>query len=271
MKLLILLMFLPGVFCSEVIWKNGPTDLLREIFKITEIKNADDLESVTSQCTSKWLRPRFMTKWHKYSLLDNRKKEKLIKLIKSSELAKERPPTRKHYDAVIIMGYSKDHLQKRIDYLIKLFEQGIVFDKIYLLGSTRKLKISTEFEQSVAPNFSNKNILIEDLWAQTNKSELLKKIPFEIIKVHKISTQFGATSEKLLKTVMERYNGETKGRKFLIIADGHSAGSRASLAESVLEPYQVELDTVWQASSIDYETIEDMLVGIAKCLLHLSH
>ena len=269
MKLLILLMFFPGVFCSEVIWKNGPTDLLKEIFKIAEIKNADDLESVTSQCTSKWLRPRFMTKWHKYSLLDNYKKEKLIKLIKSSELAKERPPTQKHYNAVIIMGYTKNHLQKRIDYLIKLFEQGIVFDKIYLLGSTRKLKISTEFEQNSPQNFSNKNIQMEDLLTQTHKSELLKKIPLEIIKVHKISTHFGATSEKLLKTVMERYKGETKGKKILIIADGHSAGSRASLAERVLEPYQVELETVWQASSIDNESIEEMLLGIAKCLLHL--
>ncbi len=269
MKLLLLLVILPGIFGSEIIWKNGPTDLLREIFKITEIKNVEDLESVVSQTTSKWLRPRFMEKWHGYSLLDKHRKEELTKLIRASDLAKERPPLQKHYSAAIIMGYSKERVQKRINYLINLCEQGIVFDKIYLLGATRKFKISTEVGQSASPNFYKKGVSIEDLWDQASKSELFKKIPTEIIKIHKISTKFGATSEKLLKTVMERYNGETKGKKILIIADGRSAGSRASLAERALEPYEVELETVWQASSIDGESIEDILVGIAKCLLYL--
>lgn len=269
MNLLLLLAILPGIFGSEVIWKNGPTDLLREIFKITEIKNVDDLESVISQTTSKWLRPRFMEKWHGYSLLDKHKKEELTKLIKGSDLSKERPPKQKHYSAAIIMGYSKERIQKRINYLIKLCEQGIVFDKIYFLGATRNFKISTEVGQSAPSNFSKKNVPIEDLWDQTSKSELFKKIPIEIIKVHKISTKFGATSEKLLKTVMERYKGETRGKKILIVADGRSAGSRASLSERVLKPYGIEPETVWQACSIDDESIEDVLVGISKCLLHL--
>ncbi len=269
MRLLLMLAILPGIFGSDVVWKNGPTDFLREIFKITEIKNVYDLESAVSQTTSKWLKPKFMQKWHGYSLLDKCKKEGLTKLIMGSELAKGRQPKQKHYDAAIIIGYRKERIQKRINYLIKLCEQGIVFDRIYLLGSTRNLKISTEVGKSSSSTFSKKNVPIEDLWDEVAKPNSLKKVQVEIIKIHKILTEFGATSAKLLRTVMERYNGETKGKKFLIVTDGRSACSRASLSEKVLEPYEIELETVWQACSIDDESIEDVLVGISKCLLHL--
>ncbi len=269
MRLLLLLVIIPSIFGSEVIWKNGPTDFLKEIFKITEIKNVDDLESAISQSSSKWLRPKFMEKWHGYSFLDKHKKEELTKLIKASDLAKERPPKQKHYNAAIIIGYTTERIQKRINYLIKLCEQGIVFDKIYLLSATRNFKISTEVGQSAVSSLSKKNIPIEDLWDQASKSELFKEVPIEIIKIHKISNNFGVTSEKLLKTVMERYNGETKGKKILLVADARSAGSKSSLAEKVLEPYEIELETVWQGCSIDNESIESILVGIAKCLLHL--
>ena len=134
MRLLLMLLILPIIFGSDVIWNNGPTEFLRAIFKITELKNVDDLEAAISQSNSKWIRPKFMENWHSNSFLDKRQKKELTNIFQHSELAKEKLPKLTHYNAALIVGYVHERLQKRIKFLIKLHNQGITFDRIYLFS-----------------------------------------------------------------------------------------------------------------------------------------
>ena len=39
---MVLLTLLPAIFSCEAIWNNGPTQLLKDIFEITKIKNSID-------------------------------------------------------------------------------------------------------------------------------------------------------------------------------------------------------------------------------------
>ena len=85
-KLLLLLLLLltkHNSFSCNAIWKagaendSGPTQLLKDIFEITNIKNNGSLENAVRQTQFKWLRPQFMERWHHYRLLDKGQKEAL--------------------------------------------------------------------------------------------------------------------------------------------------------------------------------------------------
>ena len=86
MKKLLLLLFLlteHNSFSCDAIWKtgnggdSGPTQLLKDVFEITKIKNNGNLENAVRQTQFKWLRPKFMERWHHYRLLDKGQKEAL--------------------------------------------------------------------------------------------------------------------------------------------------------------------------------------------------
>jgi hypothetical protein len=139
-KLLGILIFWPVIFGCESIWDNGPTQLLKEIFAITKIKDTEDLEKAIKKSTFRWIRPKFMERWHSYSLLDKSQRNELEKLIKNSDLAKVKMPKKNHYDVVVVLGGVAERVQMRINFLINLHNQGVTFDKIYLLGSTRNIK-----------------------------------------------------------------------------------------------------------------------------------
>ena len=105
MKKILLLVFLfPATFASNAIWKigagadSGPTQLLKNIFEITKIKNDGNIENVIKQTSFRWLRPKFMERWHRYCSLDREQKKELGELIKNSVLDKEKLPKQKHYN-----------------------------------------------------------------------------------------------------------------------------------------------------------------------------
>jgi len=80
--LLLLTLFTFNAFGCGAIWKigtennSGPTQLLKDIFEITKIKHDGSLENAVSQTQFKWLRPKFMERWHLYRLLDRGAKKR---------------------------------------------------------------------------------------------------------------------------------------------------------------------------------------------------
>lgn len=48
-------------------------------------------------------------------------------------------PTQKYYDHVLVMGATEAEVDKRLDYLRELWDQGVRFGRIHLLGSQRAL------------------------------------------------------------------------------------------------------------------------------------
>ncbi|MEI6628123.1 MAG: hypothetical protein WCN27_01775 [Alphaproteobacteria bacterium] len=143
-KLAVLVAILPAVFGCEAIWNNGPTQLLRDIFEISEIDNVDDLKFATQQANFRWIRPKGYERWHIYSILNDSQREKLTKIIKKSALAKAKMPTKKHYHAVVVLGATTARVKKRMEFLMQLANHGVTWEKVFLLGSTRDLNVGTE-------------------------------------------------------------------------------------------------------------------------------
>ena len=119
-KIITIIAFVNVIFGCEAIWDNGPTDLLRDIFKITETDGVENLETAIEQ-SKKWIRPKNLELWHAYSILNGAQRIALAKRIKHSDLAKEKMPKKQHYDAVILLGAATSRVRVRIEFLIKLY------------------------------------------------------------------------------------------------------------------------------------------------------
>lgn len=278
-KILLLLVLLPATFACNAIWKvgpaadSGPTQLLKDIFTITKIKNDDNLENIIKQTSFKWLRPKFMERWHSYCLLDRGQKRELAKLIKNSVFYKEKLPKRKHYDALFLCCGLCCNMQKRIDFLIKLHNQGITFDKIYLLGTTHHLRNGHDEEKKLVPILNQKNInlnemaMAEYLWQQTPMPDSLRLIPVESFKAVRHSDGFSSKMHCALKVMVNSIK-ITKGKSFLFVTNNPYICMHDAIAKNALAPYEVNVETV--GAAMESEQLEVVLGRIARCLYNLQ-
>ncbi len=278
-KIFLFLFLLSSTFACNAIWKvgpgadSGPTQLLKDIFSITKIKNDGNLENIIKQVIFRWTRPTFMQGWHRYCLLDSAQKRELADLIKNSILYKEKLPKQKHYDALVLCYGKYSNIQKRIDFLIKLHNQGITFDKIYLLGSKRSLKNGPDEEKKFIPILKQKNVklnemeLINYLWQETPMPDSLRLIPVESFKAVKRSHDFSSKMHYTLKVMVDSIK-ITKGKSFLFVTNNPYICVHDAIAKNALAPYEVNVETV--GAAMESEQLEVVLGRIARCLYNLQ-
>ena len=273
-KILLILAFVGTVFSCEAIWNNGPTPLLRDIFAITETAGVENLETAVKQSNFRWIRPKGFERWDVYSLFDNSVRSALTKKIKRSAIAKEKMPLKKHYDAVVVYGATTSRVKGRIGFLIRLHKMGITWDKIYLLGSTRDLKIGNESDQEMAKVLEKKGIvptemtMMNDTWQQTPMPESLKAIAVVSIQSGERSDGTRATTEDTLVDMIKDTNN-VEGKNFLFISNNPYICYQDAVAKRVLEKYGVVIETIGEAMVFN-ETMENVVDTVARCLTNIK-
>jgi len=272
-KILLALTFISSIFSCEAIWNNGPTQLLKDIFKIMDVSGVETLETAVQQSNFRWIRPKGLERWDVYSLLDNTQRVALTKKIKHSSLAREKLPLKKHYDALVILGATTARVKSRIEFLNKLHKQGITFDKIYLLGSTRDLKIGTESDKEMAKTLEAKNLeatemnMINELWLQA-RPDSLKNILVVAVQAQQRPDGTRANTEDTLKDMMIDFV-ETKGKSILFISNNPYICYQDAVEKKVLKPYGIAVETVGEAMAKE-ETMENVLDTVARCLTNIQ-
>ncbi len=272
-KILLALTFISSIFSCEAIWNNGPTQLLKDIFKIMDVSGVETLETAVQQSNFRWIRPKGLERWDVYSLLDNTQRVALTKKIKHSSLAREKLPLKKHYDALVILGATTARVKSRIEFFKKLHKQGITFDKIYLLGSTRDLKIGTESDKEMAKTLEAKNLeasemnMINELWLQA-RPDSLKNILVVAVQAQQRPDGTRANTEDTLKDMMIDFV-ETKGKSILFISNNPYICYQDAVEKKVLKPYGIAVETVGEAMTKE-ETMENVLDTVARCLTNIQ-
>lgn len=273
-KFFIPLAFVSTLFSCEAIWNNGPTQLLKDIFKITGTKGVESLETAVKQSNFRWLRPKGLELWERqYSLLDDTQRAALLKKVKNSDLAKEKMPSKKHYDAIVILGATASRVKSRMEFFHRLYKQGVKCDKIYLLGSTRDLKIGSDADKEMAKVLEAKNneatemAMMQELWQQT-KLDLPKDI--EIIAIQSGQRLDGtrANTEDTLVEMLKDF-GDVQGKSFLFISNNPYIPYQDAVAKKVLTSYGIKIETVGEAMSPS-TTMENVLDTVARCLTNVK-
>lgn len=272
--LVMLVSLLPVAFGGcEAIWHNGPTQLLRDIFKITEIENVDNLEYATKQANFRWIRPKGLERWDIYSILNDFQRSKLTKLIKNSTLAKVKMPTKRHYYAVVILGATTTRVSTRMEFLLKLAKHGVTWDKVFLLGSTRDLNTGPEPDQKMADFLKQRGdpqtemAMMEYLWTQFNKPKFCQKIAAVSIQAGQRNDSTRANTEDILVKLAQELK-DINDKNILFISNNPYICYQDAVVKRILKPYNIITETVGEAMS--EESMENVLDTIARCLTNMS-
>lgn len=262
------------VLGCEAIWDNGPTQLLRDIFSITKTQGVETLEPAIKQSNLKWMRPKGLERWHAYSLFDDAERNLLTEKIKNSALAKEKLPTKKHYNVVAIFGTITLRVNARIKFLVHLYKMGITADKVYLLGSTRNLKNGDESDQEMAKVLVGKNVIptemamMNDLWQHTTMLSSLKAIPVISIQSREQPDGARANTEDTLIEMLKNMN-KVEDKTFLFISNNPYICYQDAVAKRVLEKYNaLSVETVGEG--ITDASMENVLDTVARCLTNMQ-
>lgn len=273
-KLAVLIAILPAIFGCEAIWNNGPTQLLKDIFKVTEIDNVDDLKFATQQANFRWIRPKGYERWHIYSILNDSQRAKLTKIIKKSDLAKVKMPTKKHYHAVVVLGATTTRVKTRLEFLMKLANSGVTWDMVFLLGSTRDLNIGNDHDQKMAIFLrmmgvpETESVMMDYLWKQLNKPDFCLNIP--VISIQSGNRADGTranTEDTLIEMVKNIQN--TQGKSILFISNNPYICYQDAVAKKVLNSFGVLVETVGDAMDSS-ESMENVLDTVARCLTNIN-
>ena len=266
--------FVSTLFSCETIWNNGPTQLLKDIFRITDTSGVETLESAVKQSNFRWIRPKGFELWDVYSLFDNEQRAKLTEIVKNSSLAKAKLPTKKHYDAVVIFGATTPRVQDRIAFLMKLQQQGITWNKVYLLGSTRNLKIGNDADKEMAKVLETKGAattemaMVNEIWQQIPKPDSFKEIPTVSIQSGQQPDGTRASTEDTLREMTKDF-GDVKDKDFLFISNNPYIPYQDAVTKKVLGQYGMSIETVGAAMSSG-ETMENVLDTVARCLTNIK-
>jgi hypothetical protein len=272
-KFFISLAFVSTLFSCETIWNNGPTQLLKDIFRITDTSGVETLESAVKQSNFRWIRPKGFELWDVYSLFDNEQRAKLTEIVKNSSLAKAKLPTKKHYDAVVIFGATTPRVQDRIAFLMKLQQQGITWNKVYLLGSTRNLKIGNDADKEMAKVLETKGAattemaMVNEIWQQIPKPDSFKEIPTVSIQSGQQPDGTRASTEDTLREMTKDF-GDVKDKDFLFISNNPYIPYQDAVTKKVLGQYGMSIETVGEAMTAS-TTMENVLVTVARCLTNI--
>lgn len=273
-KFLIVLTFVSTIFSCEAVWNNGPTQLLKDIFKIMNVSGVEKLETAVQQSNFRWIRPKGLELWDRqYSLLDDTQRLALTKIVSRSDLAKEKLPCKKHYDAIVILGATTTRVKSRIEFFSRIHKLGTSCDKVYLLGSTRDLKIGTEADKEMAQALEEKGAeatemaMMQELWHQSTLSQPSNSI---IIAIQSGQREDGtrANTEDTLRDMVKDF-GDAKGKNFLFISNNPYIPYQDAVAKKVLSSSGANIETVGQAMP-DNTTIENVLDTVARCLTNIQ-
>ena len=119
-----------------------PTPVLAKLLHAFDIE-AETSEDIVKATQSKWLRTAGKERWEAEDPYASRKEE-LLPLFEQIGVISEIKPQQKQYDYVLIMGGLYRRVEARMKFATTLWNNGIRFKEIILLGSERELNSQEE-------------------------------------------------------------------------------------------------------------------------------
>jgi len=239
------------------------------------VSGVEKLETAFQQSNFRWIRPKGLELWEpQYSLLDDTQRLALTKTVSKSDLAKEKLPCKKHYDAIVVLGATTTRVKSRIEFFSRIHKLGITCDKIYLLGSTRDLKIGTQADKEMAKALEEKGAeatemaMMKEFWQQNAELKLIEHIPVVAIQSGQREDGTRANTEDTLRDMVKDF-GDAKDKNFLFISNNPYIPYQDAVAKKVLGSSGANIETVGQAMTSS-TTMENVLDTVARCLTNIQ-
>ena len=273
-------------YAQEEVW-NQPA--FQELLKITGLPQTQSLADIVEQTQKHWLRPSNKERWEieqdKFEAMRDEAMQQLDKLNYLEEIQ----PQSQQYDTAIILGALVGRVRTRLAYLVKLWNQGIRFQEIVLLGGGRPLDPTQESEQELYND--NAVLPLKQDW-QKPKSPLrteadMLRFVYENSELPDGMRQLPVT---IVDTPMQRVNDQQsrrpstqdtieewlrginnpKGMQCLAISNQPYVGYQGAVLKGLLTPQNINVETVGHGAN-GHETMWVYLDSLARHLWQEQH
>ncbi len=142
----------------------------------TTLGIAQDADIVAAT-QKQWLRKGNLERWE-MSELSPMQKNFVLKWANEQGLLDAWTPLNKAYDTAVLLGGATFRMEKRLSYLIELWNQGIHFDRIVWLTGDRPLDPKVE---SLASCCTTESEAARLLWEKANLPEQMRHVPITFV------------------------------------------------------------------------------------------
>jgi len=150
-------------FENRLIDKDGrPTEPLRKLLQVFDIKHDDTLKTIVDETQKVWLRPAGKERWE-VELLHEDKRDQIMPILKEIGCIDEVFPSQEKYTYGVVLGALVSRVRSRFAFLLDLYKRGVRFDEVVFLGGERPLYPNQEPEELLLdPN--NKELPFSPDW-----------------------------------------------------------------------------------------------------------
>jgi hypothetical protein len=162
---------------DSLLSSNGaPRPALVSLLKLLEVSHDGTLPGIVSATQAPWLR-KTAERWELSETLSSQK-EKALPLLQQLGCVDTISPQKQQYDIALVLGGYKDRMDARFDYLIKLWKEGVRFNKLIFLTGARPIDFEHE---DVCDCLETETELMQFLYEELDLPEEMRHIPVTIV------------------------------------------------------------------------------------------
>jgi len=237
-----------------------PTPCFNELLDALSFSDDRTFEQIVVITQNQWMQ-KGKKRWE-FAAKEEDKRELLLPFLHKLKCFEEIAPQEKNYDYAIVLGALSSRIERRLSFLIELWQRGIRFKQLVFLSSDRPILRDLE---KVPNGINTESELLSFTFKNLSLPEQLRKIPLQVISSPLILNQ-----KKVIEypntghTFLDWLKSNPKPGTCLIISDQPFVGYQDAVAQSFL-PSSFSCETVGMSAQEDLP-IAIYLDNLAKWL-----
>jgi len=232
----------PGEIATVLIdSQNQPSPELKNLLALFNLP-ANDLKTIVDVTQRAWLRPAGKERWELDEIAPE-KTEQLKAIFAKLGLIQEIKPSTQKYEYALLMGARLASTQKRVNYLLNLWQQGIRFNSIVVLTGERPLDPAIEaIEMANGSKATTECTMTQAVFAHLKAPEAFKNIPVTYVSVPMLTAPDGKVRRPTTgDTVKEWLKANPVPGNCLVISNQPFVGYQDSVVKTLLpKPFVIE-------------------------------
>jgi len=182
------------VTCS--LWGEVVNEPLLKLLDVMDVPHDGTLSSIVAQTQKCWIRPAGKERWEIEGELTE--KSEVIPLAAELGFIHEIYPLEKEYDYCLLFGATVARMEKRLNYAIKLWNEGVRFKEIVFLTGFRPLDPAADRLTDICKTEAEATHYI---WEHADLPEGFSELPITFVEVPMLSTPSGVRRPATADTV----------------------------------------------------------------------
>ena len=220
------------IFAAPIVERKIDQQALRQLAQQLGISPDQNL---LEQTQHQWLRKPGTERWDMREFAPE-KRDAVLNWGKKNGIYAEWSPSRKEYDKALILGATAEWMQRRFDYLIDLWKQGVRFKEIVWLTGERPLIPGID---GLADRCANESEVARVFWKEANLPDGMRDVAVQFFDLPMDGAKRPTTADTVILWAKENPGPCS----ILVVSDQPFCGYQYAVLETYL-PEQIDFELV---------------------------